>query len=304
MKKIKKIIPATLCVFIMQAIAFQSYATGDGDIEGSQNSSWFLFEAVTKIASSASAAYNRLYYTYNPIQDWSFEQKVLEFYESESKDVRAEMLSFINNHVNKDNVNFQARFDVTLMHAACVKGYIDVVASLLDFGADISGLQLDGSKLNYGNTYSQQSGWYADDGSTPFHLAIINGHQDLFNFLLARGANIEETDRCGNIEETDRFGSGDSDPGRTALHVASSFGTTVMVTKLLDAGSIINALCNKSTPLDLAIFCGKTEIAEMLRERGARRGAEIDNLANLIMNNNSINVRRGYSLAKGFSRPQ
>ena len=143
MNQIKKALRVITCAFVMQTITFQSYAMiNNGDVEGNQGSSSFSLSTVGKTTSLVAAAFNQVRYTFYPIQQWCFEEKIFDFYELNSAD-EADMMSFIDDYVNVDNVNQPSGFNITLLHAACAKGYIDVVTHLLDLGAAVNGLKLD-----------------------------------------------------------------------------------------------------------------------------------------------------------------
>ena len=103
------------------------------------------------------------------------------------------------------------------------------------------------------------------DGGTPLHQAARNGHKEVADLLIAKGANVNAVG--------DLFGG-------TPLH-AAAFGDHKEIVELLIAkGADVNAKVasgfNKGmTPLDLAIDFKKPEIGDLLRKHGGKTGAEL-----------------------------
>ena len=97
---------------------------------------------------------------------------------------------------------------MTPLHSAAVRGHKDVVALLLDKGADIAAT---------GN-------W----GKTALRLAAERGHKDVVALLLDKGANITATEITG----------------ATALHFAAESGHKDVVALLLDKGADITVTDN------------------------------------------------------------
>ncbi|KAF3077352.1 Ankyrin-3 [Trichoderma lentiforme] len=123
----------------------------------------------------------------------------------------------------------------TELHYMAKGGKIDGTKFLLDQGANIE------AKTNQGNT--------------PLFLAIQNNETDVAKLLLKRGANIEAR-RTKN--------------GWTDLHTVASKGNMDAAKFLLDHGAKIEAKTNGgSTPLGLAIANRKTNMANLLLNRGA-----------------------------------
>jgi len=147
------------------------------------------------------------------------------------------------------------KVDQTGLYIASSRGYIDVVRSLIDCGADLDAICRD----------------YPDDAEvkwTLLHVAIYNERQDIAVLLLERGADAETW----------------SSWGQTALYMASSRAYTDVVRALIDRGADLNAICQsddglddvKWTPLHVAIYRGTPSIARTLLEHGANPNA-LDN---------------------------
>ena len=60
------------------------------------------------------------------------------------------------------------------------------------------------------------------------------------------------------------------DVGEPALHHAASQGHKEIVELLIAKGADVNAKGSGTTPLDLAIINGETEIADLLRKHGGK----------------------------------
>jgi len=95
-------------------------------------------------------------------------------------------------------------------------------------------------------------------GRTPLHWAAQEGHAEIAEYLIAEGARIDVKDK--------------PPLGCTPLHVAVGCGQETVVRVLLDDGASLDVRDEQGrTPLDTAIQNGREEIAEMLRQHGARQ---------------------------------
>ena len=105
-------------------------------------------------------------------------------------------------------------------------------------------------------------------GATPLHMAILSNQQDVARFLINQGANVD-------IPAQDEYAG-------TPLHWAAALGRAEIARQLIDAGANVNASDkNGYTPLDATALDQFSEsktrllIAELLRQRGAKRREEI-----------------------------
>ena len=143
------------------------------------------------------------------------------------------------------------KMDRTGLYIASSRGYVDVVRSLIDRGADLHAI-------------CQES----DDGHhvkwTPLHVAIYKERRDITILLLEGGADTETR----------------SSWDQTALYMASSHRCADIVQQLISYGADLNAWCGaigryrvggcvKWTPLHVAIRDGTPLIARTLLEHGA-----------------------------------
>jgi len=96
----------------------------------------------------------------------------------------------------------------------------------------------------------------------PLNAALAKGHLDIARFLLDRGAG----------------GDNRSKEDQTGLYIASSRGYTDVVQSLINRGADLNAICKDCdeddvcvewTPLQVAIYHERRDVAILLLERGA-----------------------------------
>ncbi len=135
------------------------------------------------------------------------------------------------------------------------------------------------------------------DGQTPLHFAAITTQKDVIRFLLTKGADINARDHAGRsvLLLTMRYRPGTqlgalkdtlklllakgadagaaARQGLTALHVAGTIGDKGIAAMLIAKGANVNArFVDGWTPLDAAVKHWNPEVAELLRERGAKPG--------------------------------
>jgi len=158
------------------------------------------------------------------------------------------------------------------IHDAVMNGNIDEVQWQLDAGIDPN---LKNSK-----------------GATPLHYAASEGHNDIVELLIERGANVNATDRGKGGTPLDYAYWGDQEEvietlnehnaqrehekggkgiGQSSLiHDAALDGDIDEVQRQLDAGVDPNLKSSKgATPLFYAVYGGHLEIVELLITRGA-----------------------------------
>ena len=135
---------------------------------------------------------------------------------------------------SKENTYASDSVEGISLHTASQEGNLDVVRSLLGYGADVNG----------------RSGRH----QTPLYLASRSGEREVARLLIKCGADV-------NCREKE---------GWTPLHIASRFGYLEIAQLLLDHGADVNATEQSlSTPLHLASWNNHVGIARLLLNRGA-----------------------------------
>ncbi|MCG6924128.1 MAG: ankyrin repeat domain-containing protein [Acidobacteria bacterium] len=133
------------------------------------------------------------------------------------------------------------RFRYTPLHWAAVQGHWDVVATLVERGADVNAL--------------------GGDGGTPLHMACHHDRPDMVRLLLDAGADLTIRNRWG----------------RTPLHVAARRDCDLVAALLLARGADPNAVTKEGwTPLHVAFMAGHPRVREILLGHGADPGQEDD----------------------------
>jgi len=136
------------------------------------------------------------------------------------------------------------------LHAAVEKGDESVIRKYLALGLAVD------SKNQF--------------GITPLHSATCQGKIEIVRILIKNGAKIDEAS----------YGK------QTALHFAALNGSPLIAKLLIDNGATLNTLDSEDwTPLDCALargkgitfsnFDGRKAVAELLIEKGGRKGNEI-----------------------------
>jgi ankyrin repeat protein len=157
----------------------------------------------------------------------------------------------------------------TPTYAAVVAGNVDILALLIEHGADVEGrsrsinggtplhraawdgrLEVGQSLLDRGANINSRN----NSGNTPLSYAVINKHVEFVRMLLERGAVIDGQDIYGN----------------TPLHRAAQGVCTQAVQLLLEHGADVNVRNEwGKTPYELASSSGYQEIVELLSAHGA-----------------------------------
>jgi len=102
---------------------------------------------------------------------------------------------------------------------------------------------------------------YDPSGSTPLLVSVENGHLNIAEILIYRGANVNLS---GNL-------------GVTPLHLAAERGFDDMVRLLIQKGAMLQAKDEMgASPLHYAVEKGKASIVQILLEKGSEPG-ETDN---------------------------
>jgi hemoglobin len=153
---------------------------------------------------------------------------------------RAKLIKFVIDSVKTNSSLTTRRFaGNTLLHFAAGAGCEEVVTLLLRLGADSN---IEGR------------------GRTPLYCVAnecpsVTG-PEVIRALVRAGADVNA---CSRVTRA------------TALHAAARRGHVGIARALLDLGAAVNARDRKGdTPLQRAINCRRTEVSQLLRERGAR----------------------------------
>src|SRR6266404_3007385 len=205
------------------------------------------------------------------------------------------------------DINSRGGTHTTPLHAATVKGHVEIASLLLERGADpnsrddlgrvpLHGVSQGGQLVTEQTSlrmarFLVNSGANVnvadDDGLTPLHAAAEGGFHDTAELLLESGARLDapKMDQktalhlaCGNgrlevsrflIERGSDLKSRDNE-GLNPLHTASRYGHLEVARLLLDCGSDVSARERQSwTPLHYASRYGYLDIARLLIDRGA-----------------------------------
>lgn len=182
--------------------------------------------------------------------------------------------------------------DDAALHVASRAGYLNVVAALLDHGANVD--RRMSFRIRVCESESSEDlrelcvpQHFASE-LTPLHRACSEGHENIVALLLDRGAAIDRQDDLGrsalhravrgrreNVVALllQRGASVDQTcfQGCTPLHVASRLGLQSIVTLLLDNGASIHQQLNSNGHAALHLACseGHENVVSVLLDRGA-----------------------------------
>ena len=154
---------------------------------------------------------------------------------------------------------------------AAKKGNIEAVKQHLAAGTVVNAIDDDWTPLKYAAHEGHKEvvelliaegagvNTKTDDGWTPLILAAIKGHKEIVDLLIANGADVNAKDEIGG-----------------ALHSAALEGHKEIVELLITKDADVNAKNEDGeTPLDWAINFKQTEVADLLRKHGGKRGKEL-----------------------------
>ena len=178
-------------------------------------------------------------------------------------------------------VNNRGGSYTTMLHAAAVKGHVEVTSLLLKSGADPNSrddlgraplhvVSLGGKLVKEKSSveiarFLVSSGAKVnitdEEGCTPLHTAAMNGYRELAQQLLDFGASIYARNRDQWTPDPNGF---------TPLHWASRYGHAGVAQLLLVRGSNVHARTTTHiTPLHFASAFGHLVVARYLIDRGA-----------------------------------
>ncbi|GAB6020532.1 hypothetical protein CHUAL_003215 [Chamberlinius hualienensis] len=168
-------------------------------------------------------------------------------------------------HQGLGGINRANRDTYTPLHLACIQGHLDVVKSLVKYGADM-----------------EKPTGLGKNKATPLMLVCQHGHLEMLKFLVNSGAKLDARDKLKRTAMTYAVMNGHAhiashllrmgcDPstadssGNSLLHYAVAYGWWFCIKLLLDAGAILNC-CNDwmITPLGIAFLKGHIGLAESL----------------------------------------
>lgn len=177
------------------------------------------------------------------------------------------------------DINIADSMGKTAIFPACEQGNDEMVALLVERGADLAHTDME--------------------GRIPLHWACVNGHQHVASLLLGAGSPAETVDASGKtclmfaafqgnynlveliLERGVAVDAQDTD-GITAMHWAALEGFVDVVHALLEAGGNPNLMevnDSKSTVLDYALINSHDDVMALLREHHALLNSEIQHLA-------------------------
>ena len=185
------------------------------------------------------------------------------------------------------------------LHKAAREGDADRVRELLDAGADVNVRNANKGRLQYTPLH-----WAARNGhleiaeilisrgadldaedpdySTPLYLAAEQGHPKVVEFLISKGAEVNVKSSRWGYTPLHRAAWGPVAMrkhlgGRTVREAELNENYLKIVGMLLEKGAKVNARDNDGkTPLDQAITSGKKETIALLRKHGGKTGKELD----------------------------
>ncbi len=183
-----------------------------------------------------------------------------------------------------------------LLCDAAAQGSLPVIRALLDGGADVNGRVLGGATPLHGVRHGiEVAALLLERGAevaareevydaTPVGWADVSGQIELRDYLLDRTTDVFDLTSWARVEQLERvlrtnpaLATARRARGLTPLHrlvVGGPRGAAV-IDLLLGSGADLNARADDgSTPLDTRVRLELEDIADLLRERGAKPGRE------------------------------
>lgn len=177
------------------------------------------------------------------------------------------------------------KYGYTPLHWAALAGHKDVAELILANGADVNAISNKGRiPWREGELNGRKVVVLLDSncGCAPLHIAALNGHKDVVELLLAKGADVNANkgrtplhSAAGHKEIMELLLLHGADVnakasnGETPLHYAARRGEANLAKLLLAHGADINVKSNKGyTPLYVADREGHKDVVELLRQHG------------------------------------
>jgi ankyrin repeat protein len=167
-----------------------------------------------------------------------------------------------NSELRVDEYSFRLNNTETRLFTAAEEGRIQAVKRIV---------KADNVDINWKNPNQ--------GGKTPIHIAVENDHDDIVEFLISNGANVNARDgeestplmSASNvkiiwhlIENRAQVNATNKD-GETPLHLASYLGKNPVVNMLIRNGANVNATDNRgNTPLHLAVYANIRVVKSLL----------------------------------------
>jgi ankyrin repeat protein len=165
-------------------------------------------------------------------------------------------LSQVSREVREDTL--AALPPQTKLWKAVDTGNIKLLQTALEEGADVNAKRNDGSV----NAIRK------NDGSTPLHVSVENGHLDVVKYLIKAGADVNYNN-YNNKWKT---------PIHSPLHISILWGYQEIAEALIEAGAEVNAKqVDGSSPLHWSVEYGHLKITQALIKAGADVNAEMKN---------------------------
>lgn len=193
-----------------------------------------------------------------------------------------------------DAADFLDADGITLLQEIVRDGHVEIIGQLIEHGADINGMSLDGTALrwavSHGNytivhlliNYGADLDLAGRYGGTPLQAAVHYGHGNIVQCLLEHGADADLVSKDRGSTRIFYWLRGKRDKRanedifnerNTPLYLAASYGHGEIVQLLLKHGADVNAVSTSDysdeTALEGALAHRHVEIAQQLIENGA-----------------------------------